>query len=105
MNEIEIFQQMLKSDIQVELKQQPDNPSAELRDEKSGTKVLIKGLPDDSIVIRAEKFGPHDVFKGSKGERKRADFVILSSENTKKWIVCIEIQGGNSKKEWKLYNN
>ena len=102
MNEIEILQQMLKSDIQVELKQQPDKPSAELRDEKSGTKVLIKGLPKDSIVIRAEKFGPHDVLKGSKGENKRADFVILSNENTKKWIVCIEIQGGNSKKRMEV---
>ena len=103
MNEIEILQEMLTSDIQVELKQQPDNPSTELRDEKSGTKVLIKGLPNDSIVIRAEKFGPHDdVLKGSKGENKRADFVILSNENTKKWIVCIEIQGGNSKKRMEV---
>ena len=98
MNDIEILRHMLKSDTQVELKQQTDKSSVELRDEKSGTKVLIKGLPNDSIVIRAEKFGPHDdVLKGSKGENKRADFVILTNENTKKWIVCIETQGGNSK--------
>ena len=58
MNEIEILRQMLTSDTQVELQQQTDKSSVELRDEKSGTKVLIKGLPNDSIVIRAEKVWP-----------------------------------------------
>ena len=99
MNDIEILQEMLTSDTQVELQPQPGKPSVQLTDSQGKTTVLVKGLPNDSIVIRAEKFGPHDdVLKGSKGENKRADFVILSSENTKKWIVCIEIQGGNSKK-------
>ncbi len=98
MNDIEILRQMLTPDTQVELQPQPGKLSVQLTDRQGETTVLIKGLPNDSIVIRAEKFGPHnDVLKGSKGENKRADFVILTNENTKKWIVCIETQGENSK--------
>ena len=69
----------------------------ELKDKQAkGTNVKIKGLPHNSIVIRADTFEfRHPVFAGSKDERKRADFVIVSNREAKKWIICIEIKRGS----------
>ena len=98
MNDIEILREMLISAAQVPLQQGPYSSSVELTDKQGDTTVEIKRLPNDSIIIRAEDFeDPLTVFEGSKDERKRADFVIVSNEDTKKWIICIETQGGNYK--------
>ena len=102
MNDIQILQEMLNPDVQVVLQPGQDRPSAQLTDSQSGTTVEIKGLPYNSIVIRAEDFeNPLTIFNGKKGERKRADFVIVSNDdNETKWIICIETQESNSKKAW-----
>lgn len=95
---------MLSPDIQVSLQPEPGKPSVELTDPVSGDTVKITGIPPDSIVIRAEIFEePLTIFNGTKGERKRADFVIVSSdENGRNWIVCIETQESDSKKAWEI---
>ncbi len=102
MNDIEILREMLvcNNDVQVPLQQgQGRSLSVELTDKQADPTVRITGLPDDSIVIRAETFeAPCCFFKGSQGERRRADFVIVSDNgNQKKWIICIEIQTQDSK--------
>lgn len=99
MNDIEILREMLVPDIQIPLQQGRGRPSVELIDAHAGTTVAIKGIPHDAIIIRAEDFEePLAVFRGSKGERKRADFVIVSSDEKGGWIICIETQSGNYKK-------
>ena len=99
MNDIEILREMLVPDIQIPLQQGRGRPSVELIDAQAGTTVAIKGIPHDAIVIRAEDFeAPLAVFNGSKGERKRADFVIVSINENGKWIICIETQRGDYKK-------
>ena len=100
MNDIEILREMLISSAQVPLRQQQGRfPSVELTDRQANTTVKIKGLPPDSVVIRAEDFeDPLTIFEGSKGERRRADFVIVSNEGQGKWIICIETQAGNYKR-------
>lgn len=99
MNDIEILKEMLVSDAQVPLQQVGDMlPFVELTDTQANTTVEIKGLPRDSIVIRAEVFvDPLTVFEGSKKEDKRADFVIVSNEEQERWIICIETQASDSK--------
>ena len=94
MNDIEILKEMLNCNIRVPLQQQAGNPpSVELIDKC--TTVEIKGLPHDSIVIKAEDFkDPPTVFQGLKGEGRRADFVIVSNDGIKKWIICIEVKRG-----------
>ena len=68
---------MLNPDTQVPLQSGRGRPAAQLIDLQSGATVEIKGIPPDSIVIRAEDFeNPLTIFNGTKGERKRADFVI-----------------------------
>ena len=60
--------------------------------------VTINGMPDDDqvIVIKSDNFvEPKAVFQGSKGECKRADFVIIANIDRKKLIFCIELKSGN----------
>ena len=96
MNDIEILQEMLSSRTRVPLQQDGSWFFVELEDRQAKTNVKIKNIPHNSIVIRADTFEfRHPVFAGSKDEGKRADFVIVSNENGKKWMICIEIKRGN----------
>ena len=97
MNDIAILKEMLSEGAQVGLQQVAGKTFVELKDKQAKTTVEITDLPQDSIVIRAEAFKPPNVFKGSKGERRRADFVIVSNAATEKWIICIETQAGTGK--------
>ena len=97
MNDIAILQEMLNAGAQVPLQQTAGQCSVTLRDKQAKTTVEIADIPDDSIVIRAEAFKPPTVFKGSKGERRRADFVIVSNAENENWIICIETQAGTGK--------
>ena len=97
MNDITILQEMLSTGAQVPLQQTAGACSVTLKDKQANTTVEITDLPHDSIVIRAEDFKPPNVFKGSKGERRRADFVIVSNAGNENWIICIETQAGTGK--------
>ena len=98
MNEIAILQKMLVSTAQIPLQPDSGRPSVRLTDMQANTTVEIKGVPHDSVAIRAEDFeDPLTIFNGSKGERRRADFVIVAIDGIRKWIICIETQAGNSK--------
>ena len=98
-NDIEILREMLSSCVQVSIQSELGRNSVQLTDSQSGATVKIKGVPPDSIVIRAEEFMvPLTIFNGTKGENKRADYVLVSTdESGKKWIVCIETQKMDSK--------
>ena len=98
MNEIAILKTMLVSDAQISLQPSLGRPSVRLTDKQAKTTVEIKGVPHDTVVVRAEDFeDPLAVFNGTRGERRRADFVIVSIDGNRKWIICIETQAGNSK--------
>lgn len=48
-------------------------------------------LPSDAIVVKIDSFSsPDNIFIGSKGERKRADYVIISEK--KKCVLYIELK-------------
>ena len=52
------------------------------------------------MVIRADDFKENlSIFKKLKMQRKRADFVIISNKGTKKWMIYIETQLRNWKKD------
>ena len=106
-NDIQILREMISPDVQVMLQPAQGKPFVQLTDLTSGTTVKVNGVPHDSIVIRAEDFeNPLTIFNGSKGERKRADFVIISNdENEKRWIICIETKRAIPKKHGMSSNN
>lgn len=68
--------------------------------------VTIHGMPNDDqvIIIKADNFtSPESIFCGSKGECKRADFVIIADTGKKKVILCIEMKAkATTSPEWKI---
>jgi hypothetical protein len=53
--------------------------------------VLIRDIPSDAWAIKADLFTqPQAIFRGSKGECKRADYILISEE--KKKIIFIELK-------------
>ena len=57
----------------------------------------ISGLPQDSIIFRADKF-PEAVhfYQGNLGENKRADYVIVADAGKNKWILFIEVKSSKN---------
>ena len=109
MSDVGILREMLvcNNHVQVPLQQDGKTTSAaELIDNQANIIVKIRGLPRDSIVIRAENFKTRlCVFKGLRSERKCADFVIVSNdERTGRWVVYIEVQAGDVKNKDHITN-
>jgi len=68
------------------------NMYVELREPRTnGPAVTVRHLPTDAVVIKVDEFrSPDSVFRGEKGECKRADYVIISAE--KQCILYIELK-------------
>ncbi|MDD4963131.1 MAG: hypothetical protein PHI11_04325 [Gallionella sp.] len=65
------------------------------KDDHIGYEVEIHGMPNEEncVVIKTDDFTPPSkFFRGTKGERKRADFVIIANTNDVKVIICIELK-------------
>ncbi len=94
MSDIAILKEMIQDDVTVPLEESEDNKKkVTLSESDSDYDVTIVGMPNDVIVIKADAFKSSDgVFVGSKGERKRADFVIIANNGSKKVVVCIEMK-------------
>ena len=92
MNDIQRIGCMIKDDALVKIDPNGDKSSVDLTG-SCNTSFRIRGLPQDSIVIIADKFPPpKDFFKGVKGENKRADFILIADKGNCKWIVFIEMK-------------
>ena len=60
--------------------------------------ITILNVPHDIVAVKADDFPP-PAFKGSRGERKRADFVIFARTSGQNWIVYMEMKGGKARSE------
>ena len=68
--------------------------------QQSAYSLKIRDIPDDTIAFKADAFPPPNrIFKGSKGECKRADFIVIASTNKTNWIVYIEMKSGKAGSE------
>ena len=64
---------------------------------QSAYSLKIRNVPDDIIAFKADAFPPpKSIFKNSKGECKRADFVVIASSHEASWIVYIEMKSGKA---------
>ncbi len=62
--------------------------------------LKIRNVPDDIIAFKADAFPPPNrIFKNSKGECKRADYVVIASDDRANWIVHIEMKSGKGDSE------
>lgn len=66
----------------------------------SGYEIKVLSLPGDTIAIKSDMFPPpRKIFRGKRGECKRADFVIIANDGRKNWIVYIEMKRGSYGRE------
>lgn len=99
MSDIAVLKQMIQENFTVSLAERKDgthfNYSVTLTETQDNYSVTIDGMPkpNEVIVINADQFeAPRKVFNGSKGECKRADFIIIADTDTEKIILCIELK-------------
>ncbi|MCO6433798.1 hypothetical protein [Nitrosomonas nitrosa] len=93
MSDIEILNQLIKDSAKVQLNLTNGKNQLKLEDLQSNTSIAISGVPDDTVVIKADIFrSPDSIFNGTKGECKRADFIVVADDGKKKVIICIEMK-------------
>lgn len=53
----------------------------------------ISRIPDDIIAFKTDMFpAPRSIFRNSRNECKRADYVIVARSNNRRWIVYVELK-------------
>ncbi len=63
--------------------------------QQSAYSLQIRNAPDNTIAFKADAFPPpKSIFKNSKGECKRADFIVIAHTDKANWIVYIEMKSG-----------
>lgn len=92
MNDHEILAELVKDNARVALEGQGRQKRVILNEQQTpDSKATISHLPDDTVVMKVDTFtSPDQVFKGLKGECRRADYVIVSP--SKKTIIYIEMK-------------
>jgi hypothetical protein len=64
-----------------------DDPKAKLR------KIVIRDVPEGSLLLKMQRYAePHDVFKSTKGEWKRCDYIVLTLSGNDLYVLFIEMK-------------
>lgn len=102
MSDLDILHQMIKNDAKLSLADNYGKKIVKLTEpQHPDSSATIFGLPDNAVVIKVDAFkSPDTVFNGSRGECKRADFVIVADTGNEKVILYIEMKAtkGSEKK-------
>lgn len=90
MSDMAILLELINNDAMVSLQDEYDKKFVVLIEpDVPDSKVKIRNLPSDAMVIKVDRFrSPDAIFKGDRGECKRADYVIVSEKE--KCILYIE---------------
>lgn len=93
MTEIEAFNELIKNEARVEIKNEYEKYYCELDEPQCiDEKLKIVNLPYNAFVIKADEFSaPTAIFRGTKMECKRADYIIIVN-SPKKRILYIELK-------------
>jgi len=91
---IDILRQMIKHSAQVDTTTCYSSSVVRLEEPQQPDSIVeIKGLPENVIIIKVDKFpAPDTVFNGTNGECRRADYVIIADEAERKRILFIEMK-------------
>lgn len=94
MPDMDILNQMIQDSARVELSEHYDRMKVKLDEpQHDQSSTIIYGVPENTIVIKVDTFSsPNAVFAGSRGECKRADYVIVSEVGGEKVIIYIEMK-------------
>lgn len=94
MSDVDILREMIRDASRLDLVNYYNRNKVILCEPQySGYSVCISGLPENTIVIKADDFrSPDTLFKGGSGECKRADFIIIAESDNKTFILIIEMK-------------
>ena len=95
MDDISILNQMIKDTSKVQLEIKNENRASVTLTEPDApdSKVVVRGLPHNAIVIKVDTFPSLDtIFTGIKEECKRSDYVIVANSNEKKVVLYVELK-------------
>lgn len=97
MTDLDILKQMIKTSACAEVEVHYNSHKVVLSEPQCpDSKVEIRNIPADAIIIGADKFPPPNaLFNGEKGECKRADYIIVAEKNNRICAVYIELKRTN----------
>ena len=101
MSDFEILQDMIRDEIRALVEYEYSKKTIVLQEpgnrRRTEYSLKIRNLPDEIIAFKADAFPPATgIFRNSRGECKRADFVLFASDDRTNWIVYIEMKSGNT---------
>jgi hypothetical protein len=107
MSDIAILKEMIRDCAIVELEYKKeykrDSYLLKLTETQDNYSFVVNGMPkpDEVIVIKLDEFfDVRRIFTGSKGECKRADFIIIANTTSEKVILCLEMKKGKKSNTW-----
>jgi hypothetical protein len=83
------------SRVGISKKYKRDSYLLKLTETQDNYSFVVNGMPklDEVIVIKLDEFfDVRRIFTGSKGECKRADFIIIANTTSEKVILCLEMK-------------
>lgn len=94
MSDIDVLKDMFKDSAIVKLDDSYKKKKVKLTEPQCPqSELTINGIPEDSIVIKSDALKlTETIFKGTKGEGKRGDYIIISETNKQKVIIYIELK-------------
>ena len=105
MTDLEILNELFKKDAMIDIENSLYGKKAVTLsepqcDDHNGYSVLIRNIPENAIVIKADAFpSPTTIFSNTRGECKRADFVIIANTDKENLFVVIEMKKGRGGSE------
>ena len=101
MSDLATLQELISEMAQAQVREQYGRKGVILEERGVGQQarytVYLRDVPDDTIAIKADQFPPlTGIFSNSRGECKRADYVLVAQTETVNWIVYIEMKAGPS---------
>ena len=103
MTDLDILNNMITDSAKVDIEPQSSSNMASVtlkEPQSSVSKVEIRGLPLNAIVIKVDAFkSPDMILTEARGQRKRSDYIIVADKNDKKNILHIEIKTTKSKEK------
>ncbi len=101
MSDFDVLRDLIRDDMLAPIQDHYRKKTVVLKEpgnrQQSAYSLEIRNAPDNTIAFKADAFpSPKEIFKNSKGECKRADFVIIASNHKANWIVYIEMKSGKA---------
>ncbi len=102
-DDLKLLNDLIKDEACAKIERNYGKNTVTLKESGNEKKYVLKinNVPNNIIAINVDKNfeAPTKIFKNNKGECKRADFVLVASNDTVAWIIYIEMKRSNSNQD------